>query len=185
MTDTVNRRSVVAALAGSATVLVPGCSNNSMSNNDLDDDPNRLDEDDQDNDGVPDSVDDYPNEPDLSREVRYVDDTRWINEGHWYHYGLNFTKPGELEIDFLVREGPAIDVLVLSESEYTYFERDERYEVWHEPSMRDSTGHASYATLPAGDYLVVFDNTGRSSAAPGGVFSDDNARVDIEIKAAE
>jgi hypothetical protein len=136
---------------------------------------------DRDGDGVPDVNDDFPRNSNLSSVLESVDDTRNIEEDEWYWYELELTESGQLAYDFIVREGPPTDLIVVAASEYEYFEEGERYEYVAGPTVFDSAGSEGGGRLSAGNYRLIFDNTSRGEAAPPANMSNDVVEVEFEF----
>lgn len=139
---------------------------------------------DSDGDGVPNINDDFPRDSTLTRQGRSISDTRNIEEDHWRYYGLDFTDTGQLTYDFVVRDGPPIDVIVMDESEYQYFENEQRWEYYSEFSVLDSTGDDVSRDVSTGSYYIIFDNSNRGGAAPPSNFSNDVVTVEFSIETA-
>lgn len=166
---------------------IAGCSTNGDSNDDGNDGgSNDVNENterpDRDNDGVPDIQDDYPNDADRSQQLRSVSDTRNIEEDHWRYYTIEFSQTGTIEYDFIVRDGPAIDVILMDESEYQYFENEERWQYYTELSAMDSTGDNVSGQVSAGTYRLIFDNSNQGEAAPPSNFSNDVVSVEFTLE---
>lgn len=140
---------------------------------------------DVDNDGVPDIEDDFPNDSDLSRQLSSTSDTRKIEEDEWRYYELEFSSTGQIYYDFIVREGPEIDVILMEKSEYTYFESEQRAEYFPDLSALDSAGETVEGKVNPGSYYLVFDNSPNGEAAPPTNFSNDIVTVEFEIETAE
>lgn len=140
---------------------------------------------DNDNDGVPDIQDDYPNDPNRSQQLRSVSDTRNLEEDQWRYYTLEFSQTGTIEYDFIVRDGPAIDVILMDESEYQYFGDGERWEYYTELSALDSTGSDITGQISAGAYRLIFDNSNEGEAAPPTNFSNDIISVEFTIETSQ
>jgi hypothetical protein len=166
-----------------AIVGLSGCMGNDDSGSDFEDsDTQRDTETDSDGDGVPDSEDDYPNDSTRSRELNDISDTRNIQEDQWWAYPLNFTEPGYLEYQFVVRDGPAIDVILIDESEYESYNSGDRYLAYNELSSYDSAGDTvEGGPLSAGNYRLIFDNSSRGQASPPTDFENNVAEVELDI----
>lgn len=171
-------------------VGVAGCSDNgdsSAGNNGggSNNENEETEQPDSDNDGVPDIQDDYPNDPNRSQQLRSVSDTRNIEEDHWRYYTLEFSQAGTIEYDFIVRDGPAIDAILIDESEYEYFEEGDRWEYYSELSALDSTGNDVSGQVSAGTYRLIFDNSDQGEATPPANFNNDVASVDFNIETSQ
>lgn len=184
-----SRRTVLKATPILA-VGIAGCSTGGDGNDDADDGGgNNVNENterpDSDNDGVPDVQDDYPNDPDRSQQLRSISDTRNLEEDQWRYYTLNFSQTGFLEYDFIVRDGPAIDAILMDESEYQYFENEERWEYYTELSALDSTGDDIRGRVSSGTYRLIFDNSNQGEAAPPSNFSNDVVSVEFTLETSQ
>lgn len=176
------RRTIVKTSPAALTVLA-GCGGSSdydsESSDDLTDPENEPD---SDGDGVPDTQDDYPNDPDRSTELRDVSTTKNIQEDQWYSYGLEFSESGYVEYDFIVRDGPSIDVILMDESEYSSFESGDRFLAYNELSAYDSAGETvEGGPLSGGSYRLIFDNSEFGDAAPPTDFDNNVAEVELDI----
>lgn len=105
-------------LGVTGTALLAGCGGSSDNSGDqtpdAGDESTPTDRPDRDDDGVPDGEDEFPDDPDLSRVTDEVDDTRQLEEDEWYWYQYEFSSVGEISYDFVVRDGPEIDVYLFS-----------------------------------------------------------------------
>jgi len=140
---------------------------------------------DADNDGTRDSLDEFPEDEKLTRRTQSESDTRKIEEDEhrWYKFKLNET--GALGHSFVVREGPAIDVIVLEESEYSEYKNGDRYLYKTGVSMMDDTGGDTSAYLDAGTYRIIYDNTSAGEAEPPSNGVNDVVTVEFEFGVAE
>lgn len=178
-------------LAPLLTAGVAGCSSNEdtderSSNSDNSRSRNTPTErPDADNDGVPDSRDDYPNDADRSEQLKSISDTRRVEEDHWRYYSFEFDRDGIIEYEYIVRDGPSIDVIFMDESEYDYFEDDENYRRYEDVSTFDDTGDRIKETVSPGEYKLVFDNTNREEAKPPTNFSNDVATIEFSIETSQ
>lgn len=71
---------------------------------------------DADGDGIPDNQDDYPRNQYVSHK-QTKSDSRKLEEDEWRYYELSFNSTGFVKYDFVVRDGPEIDVIFIEESE--------------------------------------------------------------------
>lgn len=179
-----SRRKIL-GMSAASLVGIAGCSGSDEPENNSGGNPDSGSEEttipDTDGDGVPDSRDDYPNDSNLSRK-QTMSDTRNLEEDHWRYFPLEFDSSGSLNYDFIVRDGPAIDAIVLEESEYSYFDNGERYEYIPSLSTMDTTGDEVSGRIPSGSYYLVFDNSNRGEATPPTNFSNDVITVEYEIE---
>ena len=158
---------------------IAGCSSNGGSD---DFDTSESNEEvDSDNDGVPDTEDDYPNDSSRNEQLRDVSDSRNIQEDEWYYYPLNFTQDGYIEYNFIVRDGPPIDAILIDESEYDSYESGERNLQYTEISSYDSAGDSVESPISSGNYRLIFDNSSRGRAEPPTDFDNNVAEVEFDI----
>ena len=162
------------------SVGIAGCSSNDTGNNDFEESES-TDETDSDDDGVPDVEDDYPNDSSRSQQLRDISDTRNIQEDEWYYYPLSFSQSGYIEYEFVVRDGPSIDVILIDESEYDSYENGDRFSHYSEVSTLDSVGDSVQSLLSSGNYRLIFDNSSVGSAEPPTDFTNSIAEVEFEI----
>lgn len=182
----VSRRTILKT-SPALVVGLAGCSGSrdeggDSGSNDVSQDDEPLD---SDNDGVPDVRDDYPNDSFRSERLYSTSDTRNIQEDEWYYYNLSFSQSGTVEYDFVVREGPAIDVIVMDESEYQYFGGEQRWEYYPGVSALDSTGENVSGSVSSGSYRLIFDNSSEGNAAPPANFSNDVATVEFTLETSQ
>lgn len=136
---------------------------------------------DTDDDGIADADDDYPDDPDLRRKET-KSDTRKIEEDEWISYEFDFDSTGFLEYEFIVRNGPEIDVLLLDESEYTHFNSDARFGYESRLSALDSAGTTVSGKVSEGTYRLILDNSNKGEAVPPTNFSNDVVTVEFDIE---
>ncbi len=137
---------------------------------------------DSDEDGVPDSQDAYPNDSRFSKQVLSKSNTWEIEEDRWRYFGFSLRGEGKLYYDFIVREGPEIDVILMDESEYTHFESQSRYNYYTKFSQLNSAGGTVEQVLPAGSYYIIFDNSEAGEASPPTDFNNSVATVEFDIE---
>lgn len=180
------RRREVLQLSALGLGALAGCSTSSTSeepNNNQNQDTEEPR--DSDNDGVPDARDEFPRDPNLSRILQSTSDTRNIEEDHWRYYEIDLSSTGQVSYDFIVRDGPAIDVIFMDESEFSYFQNGERWQYYRELSALDSTGDDLEALVESGSYYLIFDNSPAGEAAPPTNFSNDVVSVEFNLEVAQ
>lgn len=77
-------------------------------------------------------------------------------------------------------ENVGIDILLLTRDGFDAFTRGEEFEAWYSDGMEGVTGGVAEATVPAGEYVVVFDNSERATAKPDGRTVSGRAKVAVE-----
>ena len=80
------------------------------------------------------------------------------------------------------RDGPAVDVFVVGPDAAARYRAGEPFEYLRGVSMPDVVVGEVSATVPAGEYELLVDNTPRGAGAPDG--SGVDAVVDVEVTAA-
>ncbi|MFC6990348.1 hypothetical protein ACFQH3_00200 [Haladaptatus sp. GCM10025707] len=135
-----------------------------------------------DGDGVADKDDDYPLDDDRSKKILRRSDTDTIEEDYWRYYSFSLSRTGRVEYDFTVRQGPAIDVILMDESEYSFFKNGDRSQYYTALSRMDSTYGSVSEKLSAGSYYLVFDNSNNGVASPPTNFDNDLATVEYTIE---
>ena len=180
-----SRRHLLATSVGLSATFA-GCSggNDSRGGRGSNTDPQNNEPVDTDGDGVPDAQDEYPDDPDLSSS-QTESDTRNLEEDQWRHFSISFSSTGYIEFDFIVRDGPAIDVILMDESEYEHFDQGDRYEYIPDLSALDSSGTTVSSKVPEGEYRLVVDNSERGEASPPTNFSNDVVNVEYDLTLAE
>lgn len=135
---------------------------------------------DADDDGVPDSEDEYPNDANRSSGDT-KSGTGQIGEDQWLTWNLDFTEQTHLEYEMLVRDGPSVDVFLFDENEYEYYSNQERAKYYSALSDLDTIQPEGRGWLESGDYVLVIDNTNYGEAQPPTNFDDDVAKVEYEL----
>lgn len=132
---------------------------------------------DSDSDGVIDAYDDYPTDSTRSELIDSISDTRNIEEDHYYYIPFSLSRSGFIEMEYIVREGPDIDVIFLSSEEFEHFEDGENYLLFDSLSQWEDGGGSISGRIGSGTNYVVFHNAN----APTN-FSNDVARVEFDIE---
>jgi hypothetical protein len=96
----------------------------------------------------------------------------------WLTVGANLSdRPVDVKQD-----GPAVDVFVMRPRAAARYRRGESFEYLEGVSMPDVVNGEVAATVPAGEYELVVDNTNRGPGAPGESAVD--AVIDVTVTAA-
>lgn len=104
-----------------------------------------------------------------------------IEEDNWKGRELRFTSEGRLEYEGIVRDGPAVDFYLMDADEYEHFENGERFQYLTATSRQDTTGADVSATVPAGNYVFLVDNSEMGEAAPPSDFDNNIASVEVSL----
>ena len=136
---------------------------------------------DSDGDGVIDAVDDFPDESLFSVKVDEISESKSIAEDEYAYYSIPLSETTTVSIDVMVRDGPNIDALMFSESEFMEYQSGNNARFFSDASLTDTNGDRTTATLPAGDYYFVLDNTNWGYAEPPTNFDDDIAEVEVNL----
>lgn len=182
--DKYSRRKIL-GMSAVSLAGISGCVGNDDTGSE-NNDPNEQDTEppDADGDGVPDSRDEYPNDPDLSSKST-KSDSRKLEEDEWRRYSLDFSSTGYLSYDFIVRDGPEIDAIFIEQSEYSYFDDGERYEYKTNLTAMNSAGEEVSGKVPGGSYYLIFDNSERGEAMPPTNLSNDVVTVEFDMEAGQ
>jgi len=107
----------------------------------------------------------------------FITDTSTVEEDGWVYYDWTQDMTVEYTIEYIVRDGPEIDVYVMSEDEFENYDNGDRFRTY-----LDSTGTSGTmsGTLAEGSYYLVLDNSEKGAAQPPTNFDEDPARVEIE-----
>lgn len=161
---------------------------------------------DSDNDGVPDAEDDFPGnsrydsdldgdrvpdpEDDLPNNSRYHSEsvksgTVSIKEDHWRYWNIEKTSDYNalsVSYEFVVRGGPNVDVYVMSEREYQYFENGNRAKYFSSWSSENTGLAQTEINLQEdGMYVILVDNSDFGATQPPSNFDDDIVDVEYEL----
>lgn len=173
-----------ATLVGLGSLLIAGCAGQPSNGEDDTTQPGDTGTDEptatqnDDGDGVPPSEDDFPDNSAYSERVETIDQIVSISAGTWKSWSFSIDESTTMEYDFLVQQGPAVDVIVLREDEYPAFEAGEEFDYLEDASFLDSTEDTVRTTLEAGSYRILIDNSSRGSATPP-EGSEGKARVQL------
>jgi len=136
--------------AGTAVVALAGCSQNDE-NSDLGD-----------------------NDEQENQREEIVDSRRSIREDEYYSYQFDLNRQADLEYEFTVRDGPEIDVAVMTAGEFSEYESGNR----SRGQFLSGTGGSDVITLSEGSYYFVLDNTNALQVDPPANLNDDVADVE-------
>jgi hypothetical protein len=111
-----------------------------------------------------------------------VDDRVVVREDRYRNWSFTLDRTVEAALRMTVREGPAIDLVLTTADEFEAFESENRFQYNTELSLLDSTGGRSTADeLPAGDYVLIADNTEAIEAEPPTNFDEDPADIEVSF----
>lgn len=111
-----------------------------------------------------------------------VDDRVVVREDRYRNWSFTLDRTVEAALRMTVREGPAIDLVLTTADEFEAFESGNRFQYNTELSLLDSTGGRSTADeLPAGDYVLIADNTEAIEAEPPTNFDEDPADIEVSF----
>jgi len=109
-----------------------------------------------------------------------LDDTVTVLEDEWTYWEFDVEESLELSYEFLVRDGPPVDLIILTQDEFTSFENEERFRYFDGSSL-DSTGSSESLRLDPADMVIVIDNSELGEAEPPTNFDEDPAEVEITV----
>ncbi|MDP6212414.1 MAG: hypothetical protein QGF32_02520 [Candidatus Thalassarchaeaceae archaeon] len=130
----------------------------------------------------------------VNPERELFDDNTFVNEDQHIKLTWSVDSIATIRMEFDKQEGPNLDFYTMTEINYEKYEQcaegeDESFVYFADLSDPNSGGTSLQATVDAGTYVTVIDNTDCPEAQPpnqGGLLSsDDNdrARVDYRITA--
>lgn len=93
-------------------------------------------------------------------------ETVTIQPGGFEAYPVASGRRFRLQYETFVREGPAVDALVLDREERAAFAAGRQFAYRRRPSEPDSANAIVIVTLPAGAYELVLDHSARGPTAP-------------------
>lgn len=110
-----------------------------------------------------------------------------VEAGSYTYWELSFSEevePGTQSIDFsytvIVREGAAVDVILIPREELQYFEQSQSFEYYTEASELSTEYATESGSLDVDDYVFIVDNSSMGTAA-----GDYPATVSVQIEANE
>ncbi|WP_336328156.1 hypothetical protein [Halovenus sp. HT40] len=109
-----------------------------------------------------------------------ADETVEVSEDSYQAYTATLESSATLSYDAIVREGPAIDIIVTNGNEFTNYENDENFRYNSAASELDTSNTNNSTELDSGNWALILDNTSRGEAEPPTNFDDDIATVEIE-----
>ncbi len=95
-----------------------------------------------------------------------IDETIEIPAGEHKAYQFSFPDGGALKYEFTVTSGPAIDVLMIREGEFNYFEQGYQVNYNSAHTVQDNMEGSSSADISEGSYYLTFDNSEMGRAQP-------------------
>ena len=107
---------------------------------------------------------------------------RRVPEGGYMWWEFELNNSSELTLSTAVREGPSVDILLLTAEEFRSYEANQRY---RPPviSQRDTVGKTTNQTVSSGEYSLIIDNIFISSGQPPGSSQDNTAVIDVTLHA--
>lgn len=116
-------------------------------------------------------------EDDKRRSLEVADSTENVEEDQYVYWNFSPGESGTLEYDFIVRDGPDVDVIVLTSDEFAHFEANNRFQYLE--SSFGASGINSVSVSP-NDYVLMIDNTSVGEVSPPSNLNNDIATVEIE-----
>lgn len=116
---------------------------------------------------------------DSTQEVIDASDT--VAEGRYLIWKFSLPSDALVELDVTVQSGPHLDIVFTGQEMLQDFEDGNNIEYRSELSLVNSTGGRNSGDVPAGDYVVIVDNSDRLEARPPENFEDDPARVEVSL----
>ena len=102
----------------------------------------------------------------MSEVFEEIEETVEIPAGEFKEYMLEFPEGGALKYEFTVTSGPSIDVLMIRDGEFNYFEQGYQVNYNSAHTVQDNTEGSSSAGITSGTYYLTFDNSEMGRAQP-------------------
>ncbi|MCD2199075.1 hypothetical protein LPA44_04070 [Halobacterium sp. KA-4] len=125
-----------------------------------------------------DEIDDAEQQTTQRVKEDWIDENTNILEDQYYQFSWEWEESWEIEYEFVVRDGPAVDVFIAADSEFTHYEEGERFKYFGD--TLDSAGGSDTVRLDPGSYHLVIDNSELVEAQPPSNFDEDPAQVEIK-----
>lgn len=106
-----------------------------------------------------------------------ADARREIEEDDYVFWDFSVPSSGTVQYDYIVREGPDIELWVMPSDEFNHYQAEERFQYNGGGSGASDRGSVS---LAGGDYVLVLDNTNMGSVSPPANLANDIASVEID-----
>lgn len=126
------------------------------------------------------SSDQGTTEPQTPEKKKVIDGVYPVEEDHWQYWDFSFDEQRRFEFDFMVQDGPAIDVFVTDSRGYSHYKESESFQSISTLTVTDAIGTSADGVLNPGDYYLVMDNTNQFGAKPPTDFQDNVARVEMK-----
>lgn len=97
-----------------------------------------------------------------------ADGTVTLQEGEYGVYTFQSGVSFQLAVEFESPSGQPVDVFVMDDDEFDRFRDRESVSFYPEVSGQATTGYSAQATMTAGNYVLIIDNTGIGEASPDG-----------------
>ena len=122
----------------------------------------------------------------VNPEQELFDDNTFVNEDQHIKLTWTIDSVSTIRITLEKQDGPNIDLYTMTEVNYDKYEECDNFVYLADLSDPNTASSNLEATIDAGTYITVIDNTDCGEAQPpGGLITDENdeARVDYRITA--
>jgi len=109
-----------------------------------------------------------------------LDETVSVSEDEHRAWKWSIDREVSAELSMTVRNGPAVDVFLVTSDEYAQYKANRRFYTT-DLELMDRVGGVTTSALSEGDYAAVIDNTDRGAAQPPTNLDDDIATVEIKL----
>ncbi len=108
----------------------------------------------------------FPEHTDVTDLFMEEEETIEIPAGEYKDYKIEFPDGGALKYEFTVTSGPAIDVLMIRDGEFGYFEEGHKVNYNSAHSVQEAKEGSSQSNISSGTFHLTFDNSEMGRAQP-------------------
>jgi hypothetical protein len=108
---------------------------------------------------------------------RIVNNREEVAEDEYIRFSFDLNREATLDYEFVVRNGPDIEIFIMDDAEFDEFQAGNRFQVY---SDSGGASGSDIVTLQEDSYRLVVDNTSAGSIEPPTNFDDDVAEVEVD-----
>lgn len=141
------------------------------------------DQTDSDNDGVPDSADDFPKNARYSHVVDSESDVVQLPSGQFKLYRFSPDSPSDLHYRAKTKNDSLTDIFVTDQSNFKKYENRSKWSYYEDGSALGTTSAETTFTVGTDRmYYLIIDNTAEGEATPSSSTSGEEITVSIDIE---